>query len=229
VAAWLALTPRGRLRGLEQTGATIDQTASGAAFVRRLRDGRPTLAILVAPPAGSLEVLAVVSERRQRSTLRIVLLNHPSAVAQRLEALALGFDDALPWTIDPHELAGRIQLMLGGSRQPLVGTRHAPIAPGIELDRAAHRVTKDGADIHLRPKEFALLALLASDSGRVFSRDELVELVWGPRYRGSSRTVDVHIRWIRAKLEADPARPRHVVTVRGAGYRLDAGPDLDGR
>ncbi len=223
------MTPRGRLRGLEATGAEIDQTTSGAAFVRRLRDRRPALAILVAPPAGSLEILAAVSERRQRTTLRIVLLNDPGAVAQRLEALALGFDDALPWTIDPHELAGRIRLMLGGSRQPLVDTRHSPIAPGIELDLAAHRVTKDGTDIHLRPKEFALLALLASDSGRVFSRDELVELAWGPRYRGSPRTVDVHVRWIRAKLEDDPARPRHVVTVRGSGYRLDAGPDADAR
>ena len=102
-------------------------------------------------------------------------------------------------------------------------TRHARGAPGIDLDLAAHRVTKDGADVHFRPREFALLALLASDPGRVFSRDELVELGWGPRYRGSPRTVDVHVRWIRAKLEADPARPRHVVTVRGAGYRLDPG------
>jgi DNA-binding response OmpR family regulator len=114
--------------------------------------------------------------------------------------------------------------MLGGGRIERTDRRECTIAPGIQLDLAARRVTRDGAEIHLRPKEFSLLAVLAADPNRVYTRDELVDTVWGPGYRGSVRTVDVHVRWLRAKLEADPARPRHVVTVRGTGYRLDPAP-----
>jgi two-component system response regulator RegX3 len=166
-------------------------------------------------------MLATVSERRQRATLRIVFLNADPGIDQRLDALALGFDDALPLSVAPDELVGRIRLMLGGAYPPLLEPRQSDIAPGIQLDLAARRVLRDGRDVHLRPKEFALLALLASDPGRVYTRDELVDLVWGGRYRGNVRTVDVHVRWLRAKLETDPAHPRHVITVRGTGYRLD--------
>ena len=179
------------------------------------------MAILVAPLAQASDLLAAVSERRQRATLRIVFLNPDSGVDGRLDALALGFDDALPVSTAPEELAGRIRMMLGGAHRPVVEQRHADIGPGIRLDLAARRVLRDGRDVHLRPKEFALLALLASDPGRVYTRDELVDLVWGARYRGNVRTVDVHVRWLRAKLERDPSHPRHVITVRGTGYRLD--------
>lgn len=219
--AWLALAPRGTLRDVELAGARFDRTGPGPGFVRRLRETRPRLAIVLAPPAGWVDMLAAVAERRQRSSLRIVYLNDAAGVAQRLEALALGFDDALPMTIDPRELVGRIRLMLGGSRLPLVEARHSSIAPGIQLDLAARRVMKNGTEVHLRPKEFDLLALLAADPGRVFTREELVDVVWGSAYRGNVRTVDVHVRWLRAKIEDHPAQPRHVVTVRGSGYRLD--------
>jgi two-component system response regulator RegX3 len=187
-----------------------------------LAELRPRIAFLVAPPAGTAELLAAIGERRRRATLRILYLNDISAIEPRLEALAMGFDDALPLTIDPLELIGRVRLLLGGARTPIVERRPMTIAAGIELDVAGRRVVRDGSDIHLRPKEFAILTLLASDPGRVFTRDELVDLAWGSRYRGNIRTVDVHVRWLRAKLEPDPTRPELAVTVRGLGYRLDA-------
>lgn len=224
--AWLLLAPSHQLRTLETAGVRLDRTTSGAVFVQRLRETDPRVAIASDPPASSSDVLALISERRQRGTLRIVLINDVAAIRQRLDALALGFDEALPNSIDPAELVGRIRLMLGGARNPHAEFRDSVIAPGIRIDLAGRRVIKDGAEIHLRPKEFALLALLAGDPGRVYTRDELVDLVWGPGYRGNLRTVDVHVRWLRAKLEADPARPRHVVTVRGTGYRLDPAPDV---
>lgn len=85
----------------------------------------------------------------------------------------------------------------------------------------AHEVRRDGLAVHLRPKEFGLLALMASHPGRAYTRRELLERVWGKGHETGVRTVDVHVRWLRQKLEADPERPVHLVTVRGVGYRLD--------
>ena len=216
-ATWLALASSTHLRSVEAAGAVVDGTTSGPAFVRRLHETRPGLALVVSPPAGTTELLAAIRERRQRATLRIVYLNESSAIEPRLEALALGFDDALPITIEPRELIGRIRLMLGGGRAPLVEPRRSTVAPGIELDFAARRALRDGSDVHLRPKEFALLASLASDPGRVFTREEMSgpsTCTSGGCGRNWSRIPPVHassrpsaasgIGWIRPPREASP-------------------------
>jgi two-component system OmpR family response regulator len=216
-ATWLVLAAHGRPAVSAAGQVEVATVADGSLFVRLLRDLRPCLAIVSLPPAGSTELLAAVAERRKRPALRLILVNDPADVAGRLDALALGFDDALPATVDSVELVGRAHLLADGRR-----------IPGVVLDLVGRRVRRGGADVHLRPKEFALLALLASDPGRVFSRSELVDRAWGPAYTGGSRTIDVHVRWLRAKIERDPARPIHVITVRGTGYRLDPfadGPD----
>ena len=217
---WLVLADSGRpvLGDLSSGVATV---ALGSTFVRLLHELRPALAVVWSPPGAPVELLAAVAERRQRPALRLIYLNEPADVEGRLEALALGFDDALPASIDPVELAGRANLLLDGCRFESDAARHIPVANDVLLDLVGRRVRRHGTDVHLRPKEFALLAMLASDAGRVFSREELVERIWGPTYTGGTRTVDVHIRWLRAKIEADPARPIHVITVRGTGYRLD--------
>ena len=218
---WLVLAAEGRSVLWEPVPGQVAVVSVGALFIKLLHELRPSLAVLTVPPAGSTELLAAVAERRDRSGLRLVLLNEPTDVAGRLDALAQGFDEALPASIDPGELAGRIRLMLGGGRDPATKVRQVPIALDVVLDLVGQRVRRHGREIHLRPKEFALLALLATDPGRVFSRDELVDRVWGPAYGGGARTVDVHIRWLRAKIEADPGHPAHLITVRGTGYRLD--------
>ncbi len=89
------------------------------------------------------------------------------------------------------------------------------------MDPTAHEVRRDGALVHLRPKEFQLLSLLAANPGRAYSRRQMLDRVWGHDHDGDPRTVDVHIRWLRSKIEARPERPVHLVTVRGVGYRLD--------
>jgi DNA-binding response OmpR family regulator len=96
-----------------------------------------------------------------------------------------------------------------------------PIADGFELDLVAHELRLDGRSVHLRPKEFQLLALLAAHPGRAYSRRQLLDRVWGADHGGDPRTVDVHIRWLRSKVEPRPDQPVHLVTVRGVGYRLD--------
>jgi DNA-binding response OmpR family regulator len=225
-SAWLVMPSPATMGVLARRDVPVESVSDPTAFVRRLRDGTGRLAILAKPPAGPSDVLAALAERRRRPALCLVLVNEPADVTGRLDALALGFDEAFPATMDPRELEARIRRLLERDGVDDRARRFGQfvIAPGLEIDRLAKRVRRDGHDVHLRPREFALLDALAAEPGRVFPRTELIERVWGDRYRGSNRTVDVHIRWLRAKLEPEPARPVHVVTVRGTGYRLDVSP-----
>jgi DNA-binding response OmpR family regulator len=159
--------------------------------------------------------------------MRIIHVSAPADVEHRLAALRAGFDDALPSSISPAELAGRLSLLDAQvAAVPARGNR-LRFGDGLELDLAAHELRRHGRPVHLRPKEFGLLALLASNPGKAWTREELLVLVWGaarqPDERGG-RTVDVHVRWLRSKIELDPDQPTCLVTVRGVGYRLD-GPD----
>lgn len=97
------------------------------------------------------------------------------------------------------------------------------VATGFELDVAGHELRHAGAPVHLRPREYSLLATLAANPGRAFTRRELVDLAWGVDHAIGLRAVDVHVHWLRSKIEPEPRRPAHLVTVRGFGYRLDPG------
>jgi DNA-binding response OmpR family regulator len=125
-------------------------------------------------------------------------------------------------TVDPVELLGRIRLLDDRARARPDGVM--VVAVGVTVDMAAHAVRRDGALVHLRPKEFQLLAMLAAHPGRAYTRRQLLDRVWGPDHAGDPRTVDVHIRWLRSKIEVRPDRPAHLITVRGVGYRLDPDP-----
>jgi DNA-binding response OmpR family regulator len=183
---------------------------------------RPRIVVACQPPAGPEDLELVASERRRRSRLRTLHLAPPDAVDARLAALALGFDDALTTATSGAELAGRLAWLEARARDRH-GAMHAslPVADGLDLDLAAHELRRGERTVHLRPKEFGLLALLAAHPGRAYTRRELLERVWGPGHVSGVRTVDVHVRWLRAKVEPDPERPVHIVTVRGLGYRLD--------
>ncbi len=172
-----------------------------------------------APRVGRRSSTGSPQERRRRPRLRIVHLAPEADVEARLRALRLGFDEALPTSVGAEELLGRLAL-LDERIRPRPGTT-VRIADDVELDLVAHELRRGGRPIHLRPKEFNLLAMLAAHPGRAYTRRQLLDRVWGPDHHGDPRTVDVHVRWLRAKVEADPARPLHLVTLRGVGYRLD--------
>lgn len=219
-SAWLILAADGSANALLGTpGAEVVVVDTDERFVRVLLGERPRVAVVSVPPAGPDALATAVVERSRRPALRLVLLNDPADVAGRLHALEQGFDDALPSTIAANELAGRITWLL--ARPRLRPTGRLSVAVDTELDPVAHRIRRGGQEVHLRPKEFALLALLATHPGRVFSRRELIDRVWGPDFEGDPRTVDVHVRWIRSKIEIDADHPANLVTVRGTGYRLD--------
>jgi DNA-binding response OmpR family regulator len=208
-------------------GSAVAQVTSRAdAFEDALARHRHRLVIASAPPAGPAELAMLAEARRRRPSLRIVLVDAPGAAEERLAALRAGFDEALPSSIAAAELLGRIRLLLGrgitGRRAPR--PRRRVVARGVEVDLVAHEVRRDGRPLHVRPKEFALLAQLAAHPGRAYSREELLRLVWGEGRLGDRRTVDVHVRWLRSKIEHDPSHPAHLVTVRGVGYRLDPEP-----
>ena len=219
---WLVLATDGPALALEQlapSSARVRTVHDPAAFTDLLTSGRPRLAIVAEPPAslGALEI--VVRERRRRQGLRIIHLSPEAEIQSRVAALRAGFDEALPQTIDAPELAARAGILEERARAR--SATCLPIAEGFELDLVAHELRHDGQPIHLRPKEFQLLAMLAAHPGRAYTRRQLLDRVWGPDQVGDPRTVDVHVRWLRAKIEAQSNRPLHLVTVRGIGYRLD--------
>jgi DNA-binding response OmpR family regulator len=222
-ATWLVLAHDGPAAALPDhvRDGVVQVTGSCVVFDALLQEARPRLAVLTAPPADSSELELLARERRRRTAMRAVLVNPPLDIEARLHALELGLDEAVPATISPVELAGRLRVLADRARQRAPAERAVPVAEGAALDLLAHELRRDGDAVHLRPKEFRLLALLATHPGRAYTRRELLERVWGPAYAGDARTIDVHVRWLRSKIEADPERPVHLVTVRGTGYRLD--------
>jgi len=219
---WLVLATDGPALALEQMApatAHVRTVQDPVAFSDLLTSGRPRLAIVAEPPAGPGALEIVVRERRRRQGLRIIHLSPPAEIQSRIAALRAGFDEALMQTIDAAELAARAGILEGRTRAR--SATCLPIAEGYELDLVAHELRHDGQSIHLRPKEFQLLAMLAAHPGRAYTRRQLLDRAWGPDQVGDPRTVDVHIRWLRAKIEPQADRPVHLVTVRGVGYRLD--------
>jgi two-component system alkaline phosphatase synthesis response regulator PhoP len=147
------------------------------------------------------------------------MISPSAAITERLDALRAGVDEAHADTIDPTELGARIALLEERSRPRQMTT--LTISPDTEIDLVAHEVRRAGALVHLRPKEFQLLSVLAAHPGRAYTRRQLLDRVWRAGHDGDPRTVDVHIRWLRSKIEPRPEAPVHLVTVRGVGYRLD--------
>lgn len=221
--AWLVLANGGPAVALPELAATraVNVTADPRRFRDILLAERPRIVVVCQPPAGDEDLSLVASERRRRPRLRALHLAPPGAVADRIAALARGFDDALTTTTTSGELAARLELLEARARERPVPGSTLPVAHGVELDLVAHEVRRDALAVHLRPKEFGLLALMASHPGRAYTRQELLERVWGKGHESGVRTVDVHVRWLRKKIESDPERPAHLVTVRGVGYRFD--------
>ena len=186
----------------------------------------PRVIVLTAPPARLADIALVARLRERHPDLVAILLDPPEAISERLWALELGLTEALPSNVDLEELVGRLRILTrpGAPARAPVGTA---IGPGLSLDTTAHELRLDGSVIRLRPREYQLLELLAANPGRAFSRRELLEQIWANHRHVGPRTVDVHVRWLRAKIEQRPTEPRYLVTVRGVGYRLDAvGPSV---
>jgi DNA-binding response OmpR family regulator len=164
---------------------------------------------------------------RQESTVPIIMLTARGQEIDRVLGLEMGADDYLAKPFSFRELLARIRAMFRR-----MAFEEAPKATqfeigDVELDMAAHKVFRKGQELTLTQKEYDLLHTLMSRAGRVVSRAELLDLVWGVEWLGDTRTLDVHIRWVREKIEENPSQPRYVQTVRGVGYRFATPEELE--
>jgi DNA-binding response OmpR family regulator len=198
--------------GLELTGVHLDEAGA------RALEMRPAVfAWLGTDAAEGLDVMRRL--RGARPSTRTLYLTPRSAEGERLAALEAGVDEVLSEPISRSELVGRLRLLLRRARPARLS--RLPIGRDLELDLDRHELWRDGDWVHLRPKEARLLELFARAPGRVLSREHILERVWGRDHVGDPRTVDVHVRWLRSKIEPDPHEPVWLLTVRGVGYRLE--------
>ena len=217
------------LRGyLVQAGFSVLLAADGPQALELARAQRPDLLVLDLMLPG-IDGLEVCRQLRTFSDAYVLMLTARAEEIDRVVGLEVGADDYLTKPFSPRELVARARAMLRRPRGP-AGSGDPPIPPAVEavvcgplrIDAARHEVTLDGVPVGLTTTEYDLLAALSAHPGRVFTRAQLIEQVWGADYFGDDHVVDVHIANLRKKLGDDPAQPRLVETVRGVGYRLKA-------
>jgi two-component system, OmpR family, response regulator MtrA len=212
--------------GLRAAGFTVMTASDGAAGLDRWRADRPDLVLLdvMLPRLDGLEVCRAI---RRESTVPIVMLTARGDTIDVVVGLESGADDYVRKPFEMPELVARVRAALRRRRpgadagsDGVAADGHAALLLGsLEIDEAGRTVTRDGVDIPLTRTEFDLLVELARHSGQVLTRDQLLDRVWGYDYLGDSRLVDVAIGRLRSRIEADPAEPALILTVRGAGYK----------
>ena len=210
---------------LAAEGYKVITAADGLSALEIAREEDPDLIVLdlMLPRMDGFEVCRVL---RREMTVPILMLTARADEVDRVVGLEVGADDYLTKPFSMRELLARVKALLRRVRLIREEMAGAMGVPGTEqltfgdlvIDLDRHEVMVRGKSLRLKPKEFDLLLFLARHSGMALSRDLLLERVWGWDYGGGSRTVDVHVRWLREKIEADPANPERIVTVRGIGY-----------
>ena len=208
---------------LEDEGWTVEEAASGEEAITAFHRTPPDVVLIdiMLPGIDGFELCRTL---RRTSAVPIVMVTARADTHDIVAGLEAGADDYLTKPFAPKELSARIRALLRRIQTPAsLAKGHTKLVFGdLEIIPDEGAVLLEGKDTHLTKTEFRLLIELASNPGRVFSREMLLDKVWGYGYFGDGRLVDVHIRRLRTKSEADPANPRHVVTVRGLGYRLQA-------
>src|SRR5919197_5650560 len=201
---------------LEADGFRVVAAADGRQALASFRAERPDLVLLdlMLPELSGIEVCRII---RAESTVPIVMLTARDAEVDKVVGLELGADDYVTKPFSLRELSARIRAVLrrGEAQVPALPPR-VPLGP-VEVDVPGHRVLRDGHEVPLKPKVFELLAFLLRHPGQVVSRDQLLERVWGYDYPGETRTVDVHVHWLRTAIEPEPSNPIIIQTVRGVG------------
>jgi DNA-binding response OmpR family regulator len=212
------------LRGyLEAAGFAVSEAADGETAVHEVRRDPPDLVLLdvMLPGADGLEVLREV---RTFSDVYVILVTARTEEIDKLLGLGVGADDYITKPFSPREVAARVKAVLRRDRGPRDAAGPVLRFEGLTIDRDAREVQVDGAAVNLSALEFDVLAALAEAPGRVFSRRQLLEGVWGYDFFGDERVVDVHIRGLRARLGDDAGNPRLIATVRGVGYKFAGRP-----
>ena len=207
------------VRYLTRDGFRTLEAGDGEDARRLIETGNPSLVVLdvMLPGIDGLELCRWI---RGRGDLPVIMLTARGEETDRIVGLELGADDYVTKPFSPRELATRVKTVLRRAQQPVAAAQRLEFGD-VVLDAASHEATKHGETVALTAKEFDLLWFLVSHPRRAFSRDHLMERVWGYSAALDTGTVTVHIRRLREKLEDNPAAPRHLQTVWGVGYRFD--------
>jgi DNA-binding response OmpR family regulator len=204
---------------LEKEGYKVKQTNDGADALTMARDEDPDLIVLdVMLP--SLDGLSVCRILRKESEVPIIMLTARDSEVDRIIGLEIGADDYIVKPFSLGEFLARVRAILRRTPSSRAVTDQLE-SDDLMLDLIARRAFRAGEELRLTHKEFDLLASLMRNKGAVLSRDLLLEKVWNYEYTGETKTVDVHVRWLREKIEVDPSQPKRIVTVRGVGYRFE--------
>jgi two-component system response regulator RegX3 len=208
---------------LEREGFRVEVAADGTEAIARFDAVRPALVLLdvMLPRISGIDVCR---ELRSRSQVPIIMVTARNAEIDAVVGLEVGADDYVTKPFRLRELVARVRASLRRGRADDTGS--AQLGEVLEigdvrLDAARHEVAVRGERVALPLKEFELLELLLANAGRVLTRDVLIDRVWGPNYYGDTKTLDVHVKRLRAKVEDDPGKPERIVTVRGVGYRYE--------
>ena len=208
---------------LRREGYEVHVAGEGNEALRLARASAPDLVVLDLMLPG-LDGLEVCRELRRDSTVPILMLTAKDEEVDKIVGLEVGADDYMTKPFSMRELLARIRAMLRRSRmaqQASEADGPQPVRSGdLEVNPLTRQVTLGERIVPSKPKELDLLYFLMQQRGRVMTRDQLLEKVWGYTFGGDTRTVDVHIRWLREKIEEDPSAPRRLETVRGVGYRF---------
>ena len=210
---------------LTQEGYRVVTAANGREALFVARQERPDLILLdlMMPEMGGFEF---ITAHNRDGDAPVIILTAKIEESDKVLGLELGADDYLTKPFSLRELTARIRAVLRRAEKSAAATSALLRVGELSLDRGSRLVSADGNTVELTPSEFDLLATLMASPGRVFSRLELLDKLQGDAYEGYERTIDVHIRNLRTKIEPDPRNPRYVLTVYGIGYRLAA--DLNG-
>ncbi len=212
---------------LEREGYQVEVVGDGIMALDLARELKPNLIIMdiMLPGVDGLEVTRVL---RQEMNVPILMLTARDEEIDRVLGLEIGADDYLTKPFSMRELVARVKAQLRRVRmmREEMGNGEKPIEDRLVFDNLVISLTRrevfiDDEVIPLKPKEFDLLQFLAEHRGQVLSRDFILEQVWDWGFSGGSRTVDVHVRWLREKIEPDPSNPNRIITVRGLGYRFE--------
>lgn len=213
---------------LSKQGYEVLTAADGYEAIALARKERPALLILdiMLPGVDGFEVCRIL---RQEMSMPILMLTARAEEVDKIVGLEVGADDYMTKPFSMRELMARMKALLRRERlireeltaQDVAAVGKLLVYDNLVIDESRHELRKDGEVVPLKPKEYELLLFLARQRGIVVSRDLILERVWGWDFDGGSRTVDVHVRWLREKIEDDPGNPTRIVTVRGIGYRFE--------
>jgi two-component system response regulator RegX3 len=206
---------------LRKEGFEVSVAATGTAALTEFdRTGADIVLLdLMLPEIPGTEVCRTI---RQTSSVPVIMVSAKDEEVDKVVGLELGADDYVTKPYSPRELVARIRAVLRRQTTDVVEVSGGTLAAGpVRMDVERHVVTVDGAPVQLPLKEFELLELLLRNAGRVLTRGQLIDRVWGADYVGDTKTLDVHVKRLRSKIEPEPSTPRYLVTVRGLGYKFE--------